>query len=69
MKFSNLLTLLAALLMPLFNIAQQIGIPPQGSLEGNTNNWPVHEYELVLEEAMVNKTGKSVMSMTVNGGG
>ncbi|SRX55075.1 multicopper oxidase domain-containing protein [Aequorivita sp. CIP111184] len=37
------------------------------SVEGNVDNLPVHEYTLTLKEEMVNKTGKEVMGMTVNG--
>ncbi|WP_194850577.1 multicopper oxidase domain-containing protein [Nonlabens antarcticus] len=35
--------------------------------EGNVDNLPVHEYTLTLREEMVNKAGKEVMGMTVNG--
>jgi hypothetical protein len=35
--------------------------------EGNTDNLPVHEYTLTIKEELVNKTGKNVMGMTVNG--
>jgi len=68
MKFYVSTTLLLALFLPLMGMAQEIGMQPQGSLEGNPDNLPVHEYELVLEDAMVNKTGKAVKGMTVNGG-
>jgi len=37
------------------------------STEGNINNLPVREYTITLREATVNKTGKDVMGMTVNG--
>lgn len=37
------------------------------SVEGNVDNLPVREYTLILKEEMVNKTGKQVMGMTVNG--
>ncbi len=37
------------------------------SVEGNVDNLPVREYTLTLKEEMVNKTGKQVMGMTVNG--
>ncbi len=36
--------------------------------EGNPDNLPEHEYTLILKEEMVNKAGKSVKGMTVNGG-
>lgn len=60
MKTSYLIILL---LFPLLLSAQS-----QGSQEGNPDNLPVHEYELVIEQQQVNKTGKSVAGMTVNGG-
>ena len=37
------------------------------SQEGNNDNLPVHEYTLVIKEEMVNKAGKEVKGMTVNG--
>lgn len=37
------------------------------SVEGNVNNLPVHEYNLVIDEETVNFTGKDVEAMTVNG--
>ncbi len=37
------------------------------SQEGNNKNLPVHEYTLIIEEEMVNKAGKEVKGMTVNG--
>ncbi len=36
--------------------------------EGNPDNLPEHEYTLTLKEEIVNKVGKSVKGMTVNGG-
>lgn len=36
-------------------------------VEGNSDNLPVREYTLVIKEEMVNKAGKSVKGMTVNG--
>jgi hypothetical protein len=38
------------------------------SVEGNVDNLPVHEYELIIDEEMVNFTGKEVKAMTINGG-
>lgn len=38
------------------------------SVEGNVDNLPVREYTLTIDEEMVNKAGKEVMGMTVNGG-
>ena len=35
--------------------------------EGNINNFPVREHTITLREATVNKAGKDVMGMTVNG--
>ena len=37
------------------------------SMEGNIDNLPVHEYTLEINEEMVNKAGKDVMGMTING--
>lgn len=37
------------------------------SEEGNKRNLPVREYELTIRKEMVNKTGKSVEGMTING--
>lgn len=37
------------------------------SLGGNINDLPVKEYTLTIKEAIVNKTGKDVKGMTVNG--
>lgn len=37
------------------------------SIEGNIDNLPVHEYTLEINEEMVNKAGKDVMGMTING--
>jgi len=39
---------------------------PEGR-EGNPDNLPEHEYTLTLKEEMVNKAGKQVMGMTING--
>ena len=36
-------------------------------LEANPNNLPTREYTLVIKEEKVNKTGKLVKAMTVNG--
>ena len=37
------------------------------SVEGNIDNLPVHEYTLTIKEEMVDKAGKQVKGMTVNG--
>ncbi|SRX75707.1 multicopper oxidase domain-containing protein [Aequorivita antarctica] len=37
------------------------------SVEGNVDNLPVKEYTITLREEMVNKAGKEVKGMTVNG--
>lgn len=37
------------------------------SVEGNVDNLPVHEYNLTIAKEKVNKAGKEVMGMTVNG--
>ena len=48
-------------------IAFSANAQTQRPVEGNVNNLPVHEYTLTIKEEMVNKTGKQVMGMTVNG--
>ena len=35
--------------------------------EGNINSLPVREHTITLRESTVNKAGKDVMGMTVNG--
>jgi CopA family copper-resistance protein len=37
------------------------------SVDGNVNSLPVREYSITLRETTVNKAGKNVMGMTVNG--
>ncbi|MEG3657727.1 multicopper oxidase domain-containing protein [Arenibacter palladensis] len=37
------------------------------SVEGNVDNLPIHEYELTIAKEKVNKAGKEVMGMTING--
>ncbi|MCC8359782.1 multicopper oxidase domain-containing protein [Salinimicrobium sediminilitoris] len=59
------------LLLPIFLTLtfsfQSFAQRPQ-SVEGNVDNWPVHEYELTIDEEMVNLTGDPVKAMTINGG-
>ncbi|WP_369049369.1 multicopper oxidase domain-containing protein [Tenacibaculum sp. UWU-22] len=57
----NLINILILLLM----IGNQ---PIFGQLvEGNVNNLPVHKYTLTIKKEMVEKAGKKVMGMTING--
>ncbi|QYA25309.1 multicopper oxidase domain-containing protein [Gramella sp. MT6] len=56
--YSVILVLLSAISVQ----AQQ-----EASVEGNINDLPVHEYTLTIDQEMVNKAGKEVMGMTVNG--
>lgn len=37
------------------------------SVEGNVDNLPIHEYTLTIKEEIVNKAGKQIKGMTVNG--
>ena len=60
--------LLLGLLFPTLVCAQQIGYTPEGSLEGNPDGLPVREYELIIDEATVNITGKDRQGLTINGG-
>ncbi len=58
----NLFLLVVLFLSGLLGYAQR-----EKSVEGNVENLPVHEYKLELKEEMVNKAGKDVKGMTVNG--
>ncbi|VAW26454.1 Multicopper oxidase, partial [hydrothermal vent metagenome] len=50
------------LVVPLFLQAQI-----EKSIEGNVDNLPVREYTLTLKQEKVNKAGKEIMGMTING--
>ncbi|WP_282165099.1 multicopper oxidase domain-containing protein [Cellulophaga baltica] len=50
----------------MFLIALTTGVFAQEK-QGNVNNLPVREHTITLSEVMVNKAGKDVMGMTVNG--
>jgi CopA family copper-resistance protein len=54
--------IIAILLVPIFLQAQT-----EKSVEGNVDNLPVKEYKLTLKQEKVNKAGKEVMGMTING--
>jgi len=55
-------------LLTLFLVSSLSGFAQrEQSVEGNVDDLPVHEYKLELKEEMVNKAGKEVMGMTVNG--
>ncbi|MFO7720335.1 MAG: multicopper oxidase domain-containing protein, partial [Gillisia sp.] len=45
----------------------QAQIHSEKSVEGNIDNLPVREYTLEINQEMVNKAGKNVMGMTING--
>ena len=57
------------LLLTLFLCAGLIGQAQidEMSVEGNVENLPVHEYTLTIDQKIVNKAGKDVMGMTING--
>jgi CopA family copper-resistance protein len=59
-KMKNIKNIIILLLIPLSSVLGQ-------SMEGNVNDLPVHEYSLIMKEEMVNKAGKEVKGMTVNG--
>ncbi|WP_282143628.1 multicopper oxidase domain-containing protein [Cellulophaga baltica] len=61
MKTKIILMFLIALTTGVF--AQEL----EHEKEGNINNLPVREHTITLREATVNKAGKDVMGMTVNG--
>ncbi|MFN4761710.1 multicopper oxidase domain-containing protein [Gillisia sp. Q332] len=48
-------------------MGSQAQIHKEKSVEGNIDNLPVREYKLEINEEMVNKAGKDVMGMTING--
>ena len=54
-------------LLSLIGISTQAQNLTEKSVEGNVNNLPVREYTLTIVEEKVNKTGKEVMGMTING--
>ena len=58
-----------ALLYFIFFLVLNVSLKAQTkqSIEGNIDNLPVHEYTLEINEEMVNKAGKDVMGMTING--
>jgi len=65
---SNIMRKISFLFILLFAITgSQAQIHKEKSVEGNIGNLPVHEYTLEINEEMVNKTGKEVMGMTING--
>ena len=57
------------LLFFIFSFLLNLGLNAQTeqSIEGNIDNLPVHEYTLEINEETVNKAGKDVMGMTING--
>jgi CopA family copper-resistance protein len=54
------------LLLLLF-VSNSILAQTEKSIEGNIDNLPVREYRLTLNQEKVNKAGKEVMGMTING--
>lgn len=56
----NLNYLIILFIIPLCSIFGQ-------SMGGNVDNLPVHEYTLTIKEEIVNKAGKQIKGMTVNG--
>ena len=56
----NIKHIIIVLLIPLSSVFGQ-------SVEGNVDNLPIHEYTLTIKEEIVNKAGKQIKGMTVNG--
>ena len=48
-------------------ICVSVNAQTEKSVEGNVDNLPVKEYTLTLRQEKVNKAGKEVMAMTING--
>ena len=68
LKKSNMMRKISFALIFLGAImGSQAQIHKEKSVEGNIDNLPVHEYILEINEEMVNKAGKDVMGMTING--
>lgn len=59
-KMKNIKIIIIVLLIPMSSVLGQ-------SVKGNVKNLPVHEYNLTIKEEMVNKSGKEVKGMTING--
>ncbi|MEQ8554026.1 MAG: multicopper oxidase domain-containing protein [Cyclobacteriaceae bacterium] len=65
MKNNKIVFLLSVLLTSVFSgQAQNL---TEKSVEGNVDNLPVREYTITLTQEMVNKAGKEVKGMTING--
>jgi CopA family copper-resistance protein len=65
MKNSKITLLICILLTSVFSVQAQNLTEKSG--EGNVDNLPVREYTITLKQEMVNKVGKDVKGMTVNG--
>ena len=50
-----------------FSVFTLLAQQREASVEGNVDNWPVHEYSITINQESVNLTGKSVKAMTING--
>lgn len=65
MKNNKIVFLISVLLTSVFSVqAQNL---TEKSAEGNVDNLPVREYTITLKQEMVNKAGKDVKGMTING--
>ena len=51
----------------LFFMLSNLVAQTEKSVEGNIDNLPVREYNLTIDNMMVNLTGKEVMGMAING--
>jgi len=58
----KLYAIIAIIFMPILLLAQT-----EKSVEGNVDNLPEKEYTLTIKQGKVNKAGKEVMGMTING--
>lgn len=66
MKFIIIRLLLIAVIVATTQFNLQAQTEP--SREGNPDNFPVHEYNLTIDQETVNLAGKAVPGMTINGG-
>ncbi len=60
-------TTIKILMLLLFIMSMKSQAQTEASVEGNVDKLPVREYKLTLKQEKVNKAGKEVMGMTING--
>ena len=56
-----------ASMLALFTLSLSLEAQTEKSAEDNKDNLPVHEYKLTITKEKINKAGKEVLGMTING--